>query len=174
MTNPLHMPVAVSEASDANEGVTMFNRTAIIMTASLVLAGGASAGMIADDPDGFVLRSGKNITLRDRSSVTGSVGAMQDIIIRSGATVSGFTVPESDAFSITSPAFPDAGTSNLSVTWDATETVAPGVYGKFNARDRSTITFTAGDYVFESFTLGYSAKILADTSQGDEIGRAHV
>lgn len=144
----------------------MISKTSTVFLMTAALTSSASAAYM--DPDGFALRSGKKMTLNDRSTVIGSIGATENITMRSGATVSGDVFGNASGFTISSPSFPSSyNSNNVLVDWDASESFAPGVYGSFTARDRTTVNFTAGDYVFKSFDLGNDSTFNVDTSAGD-------
>lgn len=90
------------------------------------------------------------VTGNDRTVFTGTTGSQ----------VSGVSVPA--APSVTE------GTQDVSLTWDATLTLAPGSYRDLSFRDRTTLNLSAGTYVFRSAVLtGYDSRFVCNTSSGD-------
>ena len=114
--------------------------------------------------------SGEDVNLEQDSSVGGDATAAGDVDLNSGAVVLG-TITEGAAV----PPLPDVplpmldlNTGGADVELDKNETLAlaPGNYGKLEAKEGSTLQLAAGTYGFEEIKVEKKSTIEFDLSSG--------
>lgn len=135
-------------------------------------AAGASLGSM---PEEIMLAPGSGGT--DIACVVRRIGTpvfTDYVMYSSGSTVTpgGTTVhgqTGQQVSGVTLPAAPTnaAGSTNISLGNNQTQTIAPGAYGTLTVGNNCTLNFSAGDYVFKSFSSGNNPTLNCNTSGGN-------
>jgi hypothetical protein len=137
--------------------------------AGVASMGYSALGSIVDSPGSFVLRSRGNITLDGAVTTGGAVGALGSFTQGYGSNVSG-AVEMGTAHSWTDPAISTwtaPGGSAIDLGWSQTRSLTAGSYGAFTSNSSTVLNLGPGSYTFSSFQLGWSGRVVADTSAGD-------
>jgi len=137
-----------------------------------VFSGGGAVGsntLVQIELDAVIggdIVSGGNVVLKDRVDVQGDVtcGGTLSTVESAPPTISG-TVTENASVTVVAIPVKSAvayGTTDVSVNFDQTITLAPGSYKDLKIERGATVTFTQGVYNFKSFTIGNDATALFD------------
>lgn len=146
-------------------------RLAFIGTAALVaaLSSVAAADVIIDSPNGYAVRSQGAVSVGAHSTINGSLGAAGSASIGNGAVVTGqlSTGSPYSWYTPTIGSLPSSGSLDVNIAKNGSLSLSAGAYDQFTTGASATLMLGAGQYVFRSFDLAKSGRVLADTSAGD-------
>lgn len=113
--------------------------------------------------------AGGNVTLEQKSQISGNATAGNKVDVKYQANVAGNIANKTNSPLLnTLPAATDFKSGGKAYGLGAYKTgeLAQGSYGKINLGYDSTLKLTAGDYYFDSLTVGSESKLIFDLSGG--------
>jgi hypothetical protein len=172
MSSDLFLPTLSSKALYARAGITLGDRT------NIVLAGGGYAP-IANEAGSVIVgnsvalgsvQSIGPIALGRNAAVNGSAESNGQISVGDGSQVSGGAVPFSAVTlppePVVSAAFGAGDAGGIHLKRDEVDALAPGSYGEVFLRSGARLELTSGSYVFSSLQVRAGAQIVLDQSAG--------
>ncbi len=170
--SPKGLPTALARFV-GEDGITLADRTVVDDAASKLAPIATSVGAVelgVEAKTGDIYSIGA-VTLRNNARVDGTVRALGQVTVGSGATITGTTVTTPDLkplavrrWVVTIPATFSSGR-----TVDADQTAAlgpPGAYGDVLVNSRGTLTLSSGTYFLKSLAIQSGATVRVDQSGG--------
>ncbi|QLA19373.1 polymer-forming cytoskeletal protein [Desulfolutivibrio sulfoxidireducens] len=128
------------------------------------------------------VHAGDDITVNWGGTIGGNALAGGTVTVNYGGTVGGTKSSNTASPPRVTPTAPSAcgtvetpplqtftaGTTNISVGWDADKDIAPGTYGSLSTGGQNVITLHGGTYTFSSMSLAWNCVWRLDLS-GDDI-----
>jgi hypothetical protein len=97
-----------------------------------------------------------------------NVYSQNSTVTTSGTVITG-SYGGNTGYSLPAPPSGTAGTNNIAIANNTTQTIAPGTYGSLTAGDADTINFSAGTYIFSTWTFHDREICNLDSSAGPVI-----